>query len=175
MCNTKNIIIIIKHSKHHKKWPTSSSSAADSLTTSLFHAGKNTNAFPDEVYISPIQTYLCTFASLRSATCLLAWLARLYKNLSCLLQEGSYHIMKEKLGTCHESFLPSSLLDYFCYQKIHISTTRNSWEAQHTNADEIVLANFVRISKASVPPSSRVSMMKNQFNQFYDSSPKSIL
>ena len=75
------------------------------------------------------------------------WLARLYKNLSCLLQEGSYHIMKEKLGTCHESFLPSSLLDYFCYQKIHISTTRNSWEAQHTNADEIVLANFVRISK----------------------------
>ena len=27
----------------------------------------------------------------------------------------------------------------------------------------------------SVPPSSRVSMMKNQFNQFYDSSPKSIL
>lgn len=151
MCNTKNIIIIIKHSKHHKKWPTSSSvfntAAADSLTTSLFHAGKNTNAFPDEVYISPIQTYLCTFASLRSATCLLAWLARLYKNLSCLLQEGSYHIMKEKLGTCHESFLPSSLLDYFCYQKIHISTTRNSWEAQHTNADEIVLANFVRISK----------------------------
>ena len=48
--------------------------------------------------------------------------------------------MKEKRGTCHES------LDY--YQKIHIArATRNSWEAQHTNADEIVLANFVRISK----------------------------